>query len=191
MTLSILFVGITAPHFNFLQLTFPLDQGNNTHSHWHMNMCIDNDANDKHACSHTWARHFLDCTRHGVEQSQWLITNMMGCKICLQANESGDRHKAQTQIDMSEPAVRPKLLYAKKEQNRFYPGPSTPVSSDNGHTGLTVDQPAASPNHNLFLDGQSAGLASVEIRSIKTLTLNASAISQNKVMISHISSRLE
>ena len=98
-----------------------LDQGSNTHSHWHMNMCIDNDAKGKYACSQTWTQHFLDCTRHGVEQSQWLIANMTGCKICLQPNESGDRRWAQTQINMSEPAVRPKLLYAKKEQNRFYP----------------------------------------------------------------------
>jgi hypothetical protein len=59
---------------------------------------------------------------------------MMGCKICLQANESGDRHWAQTQVDMSEPAVRPKLLYAKKEQNRIYPSEKDCISPSTSAT---------------------------------------------------------
>jgi len=49
-------------------------------------------------------------------------------------------------------------------QSETYPGPQTSFSI--GHTASTVDQPAASPIHIFVREGQSAGFASVETRSM-------------------------
>ena len=72
------------------------------------------------------------------------------------------------------------------------PGPSIySTSNTSGHWTVIVSQPTASPMWSLFLDGQSAGLASVLILSMKTRTLKLRARSQKTEIILHRSSRLE
>ena len=76
-------MGIRGSPLQLSSFDISLDQGNNSNLNANK-ICNDKDADNKHAGSRTWSQHFLDCTRHGVEQSQRLVYDAMKGYVELQ-----------------------------------------------------------------------------------------------------------
>ena len=77
------------------------------------------------------------------------------------------------------------------KNEQCYPGPQVPLNNTRGQEGSTVDHPTLVPLSIKLRDGQSAGLASVDIRSIKIRARKLSARSQKMEMSKQMSSRDE